>query len=324
MRRPVSSRCDKGEYPRTGAAVPNTLAHFGVQGTLTRLTAGGVDARWILLGSVVPDMPWILQRALGSLHLSLPPYDTRLYFIAQASLLVSLLLCGALALLSAKPWTIFRLLAAQAALHLLLDATQTKWGNGVHLFLPVRWEQVNLGWFWPESPVSYALTILGVAFVVWAWVSGGGRSIALRFRDPFKIAAAAGLMLAYALLPVALMNGLERSDSHSVGTLRERQLRPGRKAAFDRIPYRAGDGTGEILTFGHEAITVVGAIPPESGVVSARGVFVSPDTLRVTEVRVQRGRWREYSSLTGLVALLLLWLIPREPWWRYYRRAGSG
>ncbi len=290
--------------------MPNTLVHFGVQGSLTRLSAGGVDARWILLGCVVPDIPWILQRGLAPLNLPLPPYDTRLYLIAQASLLCSLLLCGALALLSAKPWTVFGLLAVQAALHLLLDATQTKWGNGVHLFLPVRWEQVNLGWFWPGSPITYALTILGVAFLLWAWASGGGRSIALCFRDPVRIAAAAGLILAYSLVPFTLMDGLERSDSHSVRTLQERELRPGREAAFDRRPYRPGDGTGEIRAFSGEAISIIGDVPLQTGVLSVRGVFVSPDTLRVTEVRVHRGHWRDYATYVGLAALLVFWLVP--------------
>ena len=49
-----------------------------------------------------------------------------------------------------------------AALHLVLDALQTKWGSGVHFFAPVSWTSTNWGLFWPESIVTYGLTTLGV------------------------------------------------------------------------------------------------------------------------------------------------------------------
>lgn len=290
--------------------MPNTLAHFGAQGPLTRLYSREVDARWLLLGCIVPDIPWIIQRAVVPLGLPLPAYETRLYFMAQASLLCSLVLCAALAVLSARFRVVFAILAVQATLHLLLDAAQTKWGNGAHILVPIYWKQINFGWFWPENPITYVLVILGVAFVLREWVRGGGRPVPPRLGEPAKLGAAFALLAAYAFLPLALMGGLEASDSHSIRTLREKELRPGREAAFDRVGYSPGEGAGKIGTFGGEEIVVVGPLPREPGVVSLRGTFTSPDTLLVSDAWVHRAELRAYFSYAGLALLVLFWLFP--------------
>lgn len=290
--------------------MPSTLAHFGVQGPLTRLWVREVDVRWVLLGCIVPDVPWIANRIIAPLDLMLPAYETRLYFMAQASLFCSLLLGAALASVSVRFRAVFGVLAAQATLHLLLDASEAKWGNGVHLLVPLYWEQINLGWFWPESPVTYVLVLLGVLFVAREWMWGGGRAVPLGMRKPVRIATALALLSAYALLPLAFMDGLEASDSHSIRTLRERDLRPGRVAAFDRVVYSAGEESGQLRTFDDEEIALVGRLRPDTGAASVRGVFVSPDTLRVTDMWVHRVNWRDYSSYGGLALLVLFWVFP--------------
>ncbi len=60
----------------------------------------------------------------------MPKLEVRPYWIAQASWAGSLPMCGALASLSARPGWAFLLLAGNAFAHLLLDALETKWGNG--------------------------------------------------------------------------------------------------------------------------------------------------------------------------------------------------
>ena len=113
--------------------MPNTLAHFGIQGVATLVMLRQADPKWIFVGCIIPDVPWILQRIVRPV-ITDPDllYDLRLYTIAQASLICCLLLCGAFAVLSANPGRIFAILSLNSCFHLLLDAFQTKWGNGVH------------------------------------------------------------------------------------------------------------------------------------------------------------------------------------------------
>ena len=120
--------------------MPNTLAHLGVQLALTRCVMRQADPKWIYAGCVIPDLPWIARRILDASLSGLNAYDLRLYAIAQSSLVCSLLACGALAALSRTPLASFAVLGLGAGIHLLLDACQIKWANGVHLFAPVSWE----------------------------------------------------------------------------------------------------------------------------------------------------------------------------------------
>ena len=147
--------------------MPNTLAHLGVQGFLTRTIIREADIKWIFLGALIPDFPWIARRAILFLIPQVDPIDLRLYAIAQSSLAGCLLLAAAISLLTYKPLRIFIILAINSLLHLLIDALQTKWGNGVHLLAPVSWHTWNLGYFWPETMATYALTVLGVIYVLY-------------------------------------------------------------------------------------------------------------------------------------------------------------
>ena len=56
-----------------------------------------------------------------------------------ASLAGTLLLCAAIAALTTTPRLVASVLGLNALLHLLLDATEQKWGNGVHLLAPFSW-----------------------------------------------------------------------------------------------------------------------------------------------------------------------------------------
>lgn len=82
--------------------MPNSLAHFGLQIIVTRLTIPAADLRSAGIGCVIPNPPWILQRVTVLL-----PFGDALTIgadaITQASLLFSLLLCLALALFNRTP-----------------------------------------------------------------------------------------------------------------------------------------------------------------------------------------------------------------------------
>jgi len=126
--------------------MPNTLVHLGVQGLGNRLISDNIDLKWVFLGCVIPDFPWILRRALIALAPGMDLYDVTLYAAVQASLLFCLLLSLVFSVLSARPRLVFGILAANALIHLLLDTIEIKWGNGVFLLAPLSWKPLSFGW----------------------------------------------------------------------------------------------------------------------------------------------------------------------------------
>jgi hypothetical protein len=131
--------------------LPNTLAHIGIGGTLTRLAIKGADLKWIYLGCLIPDLPWIFQRLGNILIPNINLYDLRLYVIVQSTLLFSIILSLALTSFSKEYIRTFLILAFGSLIHLLLDSLQEKWTNGVLLLAPFNWDLMNFNLFWPES-----------------------------------------------------------------------------------------------------------------------------------------------------------------------------
>ncbi len=161
--------------------MPNTLAHLGLQGILTRAVIRKADIKWIFLGALIPDFPWIARRAILIVFPQVDAIDLRLYTIAQSSLAGCLLIAIAISLLTYKPFRIFIILAMNSFLHLLIDALQTKWGNGVHLLAPASWHTWNLGYFWPETMVTYTLTVLGVIYFLYLlFKRSWGKTVSLK------------------------------------------------------------------------------------------------------------------------------------------------
>jgi hypothetical protein len=292
--------------------MPNTLAHLGAQGLATRPLIRAADPKWVYAGCVVPDLPWILQRAAHAVAPGLDPYALRLYATAQSSLAVSLLLCAALAAFSALPRRIFAVLALNSLLHLVLDACETKWANGVHLFAPFSWELLNFGFFWPESLPTYLITALGPIVFAYAWWRRPGKPVGLSFEANRRTLAGAVLLAAYFAAPLALLSGPARADNHSVRTLRERAERPGRPVAFDRNQYVDHEGGDLLVSFAGEELSVQGTTLDRSAVVSARGAFLDEDPVLVRELHDHAGWPREILSYAGLTLVAASWLRPRR------------
>jgi len=229
--------------------VPNLLAHFGVQGVAARAVFPGADLRWVLLGALLPDCAWILHRLLRASPLDLDYYDLRLYAVVQASFALCLALAGALAMLTRSPWKVFAILSFGSLLHLVLDASETKWGNGVHLFAPISWRIWNAGLYWPESLPIVALTVFGLGWLVWAWLYGPGDPLPFESRrGRLRFMTTALLVFAYFILPLALLESAEEADAHYVKTLRDHDARVGRPVEFDRVPYEQAASGGLLRT----------------------------------------------------------------------------
>ncbi|MHC4940079.1 MAG: hypothetical protein ACYTHK_14010 [Planctomycetota bacterium] len=280
--------------------MPNTIGHFGVQSAVSRRLFRNVDVRWILLGCVLPDVPWIIRRIVDPM---LDPYASRLYFFSQAALGTTFLLCGAVSLLAARPRLVFGLLALNAVLHFLLDACQTKFGNGALLLAPLSWHEFNLGLFWPEQWPSYVFTLLGVIAVAWFWKElWSPFSLELR-RWPLALL----LLIAWLTLPFAMGTSAYRADLQDIRTFKENRV--GEFVAVDRGAY-----DDRFVPWNRRPYRVTPA-PGAEGLVSIEGTLTAPDEISAHRIHVHHGRARDYASLGGLALLaasLLVGLLRRQ------------
>jgi hypothetical protein len=252
----------------------------------------------------------MLQRLVTWLDLGVDRYDYRLYAIAQSSFAATLLLSGAIATISQSPRKAFNILTLNCLVHLLLDALQTKWANGVHLLAPVSWQLLNLELFWPESVVSYLLTAFGLVTFGYLMWRNDREPIGLSLSSPLRNATAAVLLSSYLVVPYLWSSGPQHADNHSIATLRAERDRAGRYAEFDRTEIMDRP-TGQVLkTFTDEEISLLGPsdIPP--GCVSIQGTFVDAATLHVQRFHSHRGSLRELGSWVGLVLVCFSWLQP--------------
>jgi hypothetical protein len=297
--------------------MPNTLAHLGLGGLLIRTAIPQAGIKWVYLGLVLPDVPWILQR-LG--HVILPTssyFDLRLYAIVQSSLLFCCCLAGALAVWSKQPWKTFAILILGALLHLLLDVTQTKWGNGVHLFAPLSWELINFGWYWPEEIPTLALTAFGLAYVIFMLWKAPINHRDLRVPRGSTLVAGALCLSLYLATPPLLFSGPEAADNHSIQTLKEMETRTGKAVEVDRGLLIVRGDKRLLTTFTGEELVLQGNGGTFSGVVSWKGIFTDPATVEVIDIYEHAGRLRDLPSYFGLGLVAFIWV------WTIYARFRS-
>ena len=287
--------------------MPNTLAHIGIQTLVTRGVLRDADIKWIWAACVMPDLPWIGQRVGLALVPGTPAVDLRLYAIVQSSLLFCLVLSGALASFSRRPGRSFGILAGGCLLHLLLDALQTKWANGVLLFTPIHWELLNLGLFWPEDWRTLALTGLGLVVALTAVRRLPKTGADLCWPRGRGLAAVAVLGALYLAGPFQLMPYAEAADLHFAGTLRDGADRIGQPVGFDRNRVEVTDGTARLRAWNGEVFTLTGEEHFESGTVSVLGRFYDAQTVEVVAIHRHSASLREYASYLGLGAVLLWW-----------------
>lgn len=285
--------------------MPDTFAHLGVQALASRGLFRDADIKWIAVGCVIPDIPWIVQRAFLALRLPVDPYDLRYYAIVQASLFFCLLLAGALALLGKDSRRLFLLLALNSFLHLFLDALQIKWANGVHFFAPFCWQVTSFGLFWPDQAVSLLLTLGGVAALIYFGLRDRLRP--LPFAAPGRRHAAALLLLAaYFTLPPLFTAGPAQEDNHYADTLSAVAKRPGRYIELDRAIFRSRDSS--IYLLNGERVRLTGPIPGKDTLVSVQGRFTDTGTIHVSAFHVH-SPLRDLSTKAALAAIVLLWLV---------------
>jgi hypothetical protein len=288
--------------------VPNTLGHLGVQGFVTRALIRDADIKWICAGAVIPDLPWIVQRAVIPWIPSERILDVRLYFMVQGSLAFCLLLSAGIAWLSREPGAVFKILGLNVVLHLLLDATQVRWAEGVFLFAPFSWSVARFGLFWPESAFAVVITAAGLVFCAYGWRVRPGRPVVFRPRSAQAASVGAILLLAYGLLPPLFVAEAERSGNGFYSALRPDADRAGRAIGFDRVPATERGAVSEARAVTGERFELRAPTEVGHGRVSLQGEFMDAKTIRVTRLHRHWPGFRDGASYLGLLIVGLIWV----------------
>ena len=287
--------------------MPATLSHLGVQTLCSKTLFRDADLKWIALGCVVPDLPWIAQRIIPQILPGIDCYDLRLYCIIQASLFFCLILSAAVSLQVRERGKLFALLGINCLLHLLLDGLQIKLANGVHLLAPFSWKLFGFQLFWPEDTISYLL--MGSGLAVFLYFSYRERNQTITFIVSKKsLYFGVILLLIYLASPLLLFKGPLEANNHFVATLSEPTTRTGKSIQLDRCNY--DPDTERVTLFNGEQIQLhYPSLPKSRGTVSIRGTFSSPQIINVTSLHLHHPGYRDIGVLLGLLLILLLWLI---------------
>ncbi len=283
--------------------MPNTLCHIALQGPVSRI-ASSVSLPFIFAACIIPDIPWIILRLFAKTNI-FPLYDLRLYATAQASLVCCLILALAMSFLAKNVWLTFLVSGANCLLHLLFDAVQVKWANGVHLLGPLSWDGLQLNYIWPENAFFIVLSFLGVGYVLFFWreaVHGFGRDF---FISRFRGLAILVLTGCWLVVPLYFISGVEKAGNHYILTLRDREHRMGKYIEIDREPFDFPDKT--ITTRTGDTFILEGNIPDVSGILSIRGVFQSEDVIRCGEYHLH-SIFRYGASFIGLFMCCTMWI----------------
>ena len=287
--------------------MPNTLIHLGIGGIVSRFVVRGADFLWIYTGAVLPDVPWIVQRLIPTLHAGVDPYSLRLYCAIQASLLFSILLAAAISVLARNAWRTAIILTIGVTLHLLIDATQIKWGNGVQLLTPISWDMLRWDLFWPNSLLTLAFTGVCMCYVLVHWRETLTPTLPVFRLSSSGVILATTFVAIYALSPIMLVPQAEAANSHFVKTLRERDKRPGQWIEFDRERYVEKDGRSFVVTYAGEPIEVVPVAGKPQSTISLRGTFVEKSRIELIEHRFHSPWFRDGATTVGLSIVLLIW-----------------
>lgn len=287
--------------------MPNTLAHIGIQTVLGKAVTPKAEIKWIWAACILPDLPWILQIAVRNLLPEIDRIDLRLFAIVQSSLFFILILAAALAVLSRSPSRTFAVLAFGAVLHLLLDASQTKWGNGILLFAPFDWQIWNFGLYWPEDLLTTALTAFGAVVALVMLVRYGPDAYRLRVPMPSRLIAATVLIAIWCVLPLAFVGQAEDANLHDTHTLREIAGRAGQPITVDRNNITHLPDGATLSHWTGEVWALQGDVPAAASKVSLKGTFIDAQTVQVTAIHLHRDGPREWFSYAGLLLILLWW-----------------
>lgn len=296
--------------------MPSTLIHLGVQGFASRTLIRDIDLRFVYLACVIPDIPWILQRAIHAIPINVDRAELMLRSGVQSSMFYCLILCMAFALVCRRSASVFAILASGCLFHLLLDITQIKWGRGAIFMAPFDWRTTSWDWLWPEHPLFHFLAFASLGFVLLSWHTIEHRHVLLPW-NRLRYLSAAALAAIYALSPGLFSSHLFEQDVYFARTLAEQETRAGRTVAFDRAAQRVGaDETVLVELFTGELVRIEGIPRQVDKLISARGRFNDSGIIEVQDHHFHPAHTRITASLVGLLLVCLIWGQSVIHWWR--------
>lgn len=296
--------------------MPNTLAHIGAQLPITRAVSRKVDPRWVALGLLVPDLPWIFQRLIHLVHPAAPVIDVRAYVVVMSTPVFCILLSAFFSLLVRNSAIVFAVLTLESLFHEFLDCFQAKGGVGVPFLGPFNWTSFS----WPAFPmdgwVSNLLTLSGVVMVLLLLLGKWKYPTTIRparsgwhWRTPLV----ATFLASYCIAPLAFKEAAIRGNVHDLAVWRGDLPRTGMQIHFDRANYVPGATPGEggiTDDFNEQPIRIIGIEEDQPSLVSTVATFADDSTLFVTDYVVHPPGRRFWYSIVGLVGVFLIWLIP--------------
>lgn len=284
--------------------MPSTLVHMGVQGVATRFAWARVELLWIFMGIVIPDFGWITQRIVKHLPFDISRYDLLGYATVQSSLAVCLLLCASIAVLTSRPARVFLILAISCLFHLLLDASEVKWANGVLLFAPFFWSFTSWNLILQDGILNIVLTIASLVYLFKIWKTGIGEISRSLFNVTRRSVVAAVVLLAlYVSVPFMLVDKPQEANLYDLAVLQDYDDRAGHAVTLDRVYYDSENNSVRIYT--GETIRIVNFEGADKSLVSLRGTFDAPDLLRVEESMIHHPWLRDTGAKIGLGILFL-------------------
>lgn len=284
--------------------MPNTLAHIAIHTPITKKIIKKADLFWIYLGCIIPDIPWIIQRIVKFAAPSVDLIDLRIYSVIQATLFFSLILSFALSRFSDKKTKAFFILSLGSLLHLVIDAAQYKWANGVHFFAPFNWEMTNYGFFWPHSYLTYIVTTAG--FIVGIFYLFKLENISERVEVNLGSISGYLSFLVYLFLPLLFLKGPSEENNHYVSTLKEVKDRKGEYIEIDRGFYDKEKNTLQIFT--KEKFILTNHDIKKDSHISIKGRFKDKGTIEVIDYHLNEQFLRDLLSIIGLLIIFIYWL----------------
>jgi len=288
--------------------VPNTLIHLGVQSFVSKAIFPKIDIRLVFLSCVIPDFPWIIQRAIHAIDPDIDRIDLFLRSNVQASLVFSLIFCFAISTLAFRRRLSFVILASGCIFHLLLDATQIKWGHGILLFAPFRWDLLSFSWLWPEHNIFTLLSFLSLFFVFWSWHRLHFTPLLAPLRIK-RLSAAIVALLVYFLAPGLFTESLHQSNSLQTQTIANLKAHSGQEILLDRTPLvQLENGNTSVRLENGNLIRLSGIVKETAELVSIRGTIIDQHHINVVEIHAHPPFLRIFWSLLGLCLTFMIFI----------------
>jgi hypothetical protein len=294
--------------------MPDLLSHYGVAYLALRRWIRPHEVLWVLFGALSPDLGWILRRSLSGLFhadaLALSPW-----IIPWHTPWTQAWVALALAFWTRHPARTFACLAGGVLTHFLLDAAQTRFGNGLVFGYPFHLGEVSWRLFWPEDPANFATAAAGLIVMAVLLLRPGARPTPgpSRALPPvvLRLAVTAGALALVVATALSTPARLVEANVYAMGFLDDPEAFTGRTVALDRTRVVA-ERPPTIEAPGHRRFVLAGVPPPALRVGQVVSVVGTYRAGAIHVERLHRHLERLRSALSYLGLLLLTALLVRE------------